>query len=84
MEIDGGFNWYAGFGGGLGSWSYDSNYNDNNGNFGFVAGDLGLEYDFEIPLQLSLDIRPELYFGSSSYRENNFGPDVALGIRFQF
>jgi hypothetical protein len=30
-NIDGGFNWYAGVGGGLGSYSYDNNgtsYND--------------------------------------------------------
>ena len=44
---------------------------------------LGIEYNFDIPLMLSLDIRPELYFGDK-FREDNFGPDIALGIRYQF
>jgi hypothetical protein len=83
-NIEGGFNWYAGVGGGLGSWSYDKNNSNDKGTFAFVAGDLGIEYDFDVPLQLSLDIRPELYFNSDTFRENNFGPDIALGIRYRF
>lgn len=86
--IDNGFNWYAGVGGGLGSWSYKYNNNsiniDDSGTFVYVAGDIGIEYGFEeVPILLSLDFRPELYF-SDSYRSDNFGPDIALGIRFQF
>ena len=84
-KIDGGLNWYAGIGGGLGSWRYDNNHGvTDNGTFAFLAGDLGLEYNFDFPLQLSLDIRPELYFGSDSYVENHFGPDLALGVRYRF
>ncbi len=84
-NLDGGLNWYAGVGGGVGSWRYnDNNGIDDNGTFAFVAGDLGIEYNFDFPLQLSLDIRPELYFTSDSYVEDNFGPDVALGIRYTF
>jgi hypothetical protein len=83
-NIDGGFNWYAGVGGGLGSWSYDYKDNKNSGTFLFAAGDLGIEYNFDVPLQLSLDIRPELYFNSDDYRDENFGPDIALGIRYKF
>lgn len=82
-NIDGGFNWYAGVGGGLGNWN--NKKFDDNGTFVFVAGDLGIEYGFdEVPILLSLDIRPELYFNSDNYRTNNFGPDIALGIRYQF
>lgn len=82
-NIDGGFNWYAGVGGGLGNWNNKTI--DDNGTFAFVAGDLGIEYGFdEVPIQLSLDIRPELYFNSDDFRNDNFGPDIALGIRFQF
>lgn len=84
-EIDNGFNWYAGVGAGFGSWNY--NYNDpkNNGSFLFAAGDIGIEYTFkEVPIQLSIDLRPELYFNSNDYREDNFGPDLALGIRYKF
>lgn len=83
-NIEGGFNWYAGVGGGFGSWRYEKNSISNNGTFLFAAGDLGVEYNFDIPLQLSLDIRPELYFNSDSYRDNNFGPDIALAIRYKF
>jgi hypothetical protein len=87
-NIDGGFNWYAGVGAGLGSWSYDGPGNaDNDGVFILAAGDLGIEYNFDIPLQLSLDIRPEFYLnnsGDNKFREDNFGPDIALGIRYRF
>jgi hypothetical protein len=84
-NIDGGFNWYAGVGGGLGSWSIDNNVVNDSGTFAFVAGDLGIEYNFdEVPIQLSLDIRPELYFNSDDFRNDNFGPDIALGIRYRF
>ena len=88
-QIDKGFNWYAGFGGGVGSWSYDydeggNNYTDN-GTILLAAGDIGIEYNFsEVPFQLSLDFRPEFYFDSDNYREDNFGPDIALGIRYRF
>ncbi len=82
-SIDSGFNWYAGVGGGLGNW--DNKNVDSNGTFLFAAGDIGIEYGFEeVPLLLSLDFRPELYFNSGDYRNDNFGPDIALGIRFQF
>ena len=88
-NIDGGFNWYAGVGGGVGSWSYDRRIGgeqvEDSGAFVFVAGDLGIEYNFkEAPIQLLLEIRPELYFYSYDYREDNFGPDLALGIRYRW
>lgn len=88
-NIEGGFNWYAGVGGGIGTWSYDfdgpgPDYgHDDDGTFLFVAGDLGIEYNFDIPLRLSLDFRPELYF-NDDYGGDNFGPDIALGVRFKF
>lgn len=88
-NIDGGFNWYAGVGGGVGSYSYDYKIGNDkfkdSGAIVFVAGDLGIEYNFkEVPIQLSLDIRPELYFNSDNYRSDNFAPDLALGIRYRF
>jgi opacity protein-like surface antigen len=92
-NIDGGFNWYAGVGGGLGTWKFNKNPGpgwdgDDSGTFAFVAGDIGIEYQFDIPLQLSLDLRPELYFGDDrndfDNDYNNFGPDLALGIRYTF
>lgn len=84
-NIDGGFNWYAGAGAGIGSWSYDYKDVKESGSYFLAAGDIGIEYNFDFPLQLSLDFRPELYFGGdyAEYR-NDFGPDIALGIRYRW
>ena len=78
MPIDGGFNWYVGAGGGVGS--FDAG--DNSGAFALVAGDLGIEYNFDIPLMISLDMRPELGFNDSY--SDDLDLDIALGLRYQF
>ena len=79
--LEQGFNWYAGVGGGLGAYS-NSNINGSSGTFIFAAGDIGIEYNFDCPLQASLDLRPEI--GGNGYFENSFGTDIALGIRYKF
>lgn len=81
-NIDGGFNWYAGVGGGLASWSLDKKYGDASGTAIFAAGDIGIEYNFDVPIQLSLDFRPEWYF-DDEFRDD-IGTDIALGIRYRF
>ncbi|MDG3582080.1 hypothetical protein [Galbibacter pacificus] len=86
FPIEGDFNWYVGAGGGLGGYDHDDDYIDGNdyddsGMFGFLAGDVGVEYNFNIPLLLSLDFRPELGFGDF---DDDFDFDIALGIRYQF
>ncbi|WP_296385601.1 hypothetical protein [Winogradskyella sp.] len=82
-ELDGDFNWYAGAGGGFGSYSFDNVPNgfDDSETFAFVAGDVGIEYSFDIPLLLSLDFRPEIGFGDFN---DDLDFDIALGIRYQF
>lgn len=89
-NIEGGFNWYAGVGGGLGTWDHDHDHDfpgdddhNDSGTYFVVAGDIGIEYNFDIPLSLSLDFRPELYFADDDFGDD-FGPDIALGIRFRF
>ena len=82
MNIDGGFNWYVGVGGGLGTYGYDYNNDHYNNTFAFAAGDIGIEYNFDFPLLLSLDFRPE--FGGGGYYKNNYGSDIALGLKFKF
>lgn len=82
-NIDGGLNWYAGVGGGLGTWNYSNGPFDDSGAFVFVAGQVGIEYNFDFPLQVSLDFRPELYLNNNDYRES-FGPDIAIGARYKF
>ncbi len=84
-NLDGGFNWYYGFGGGIGSVQFEQVDNDeNDGFFVFGAGNLGIEYDFDIPLLLSLDFRPELGILGYDGFDDNFDFDIALGIRYQF
>jgi opacity protein-like surface antigen len=88
MPIENRFNWYVGLGGGLGSYNFNDN-DFNNGNdvrdtFVFIAGDIGIEYNFNIPLLISLDFRPELGFGDSNYNNDGLDFDIALGLRYQF
>lgn len=78
MPIENRFNWFVGVGAGLGS--FDSGQND--GTFALVAGDIGIEYNFDFPLILSLDVRPELGFNDSY--SDDLDLDIALGIRYQF
>ena len=83
-ELAPGFNWYAGVGGGLYSWSYKSNWKKDNDNYvGLgVLGNIGIEYNFDFPLQLSLDLRPGFHFFDGG---NDFGfGGVALGVRYKF
>lgn len=82
-ELDGNFNWYAGVGGGFASFSIDNvpQGADDGETALFVAGDIGIEYNFDIPLLLSLDFRPEIGFGDLN---DDLDFDIALGIRYQF
>lgn len=82
--LDGGFNWYVGAGGGIGSFSINTPGADITDTFIFAAGDIGIEYDFEIPLLISLDFRPEIGFGDDAYNNNDLDFDIALSIRYQF
>jgi hypothetical protein len=84
-QIENRFNWYVGVGGGGGSWDNNDTNNQNyeDGAFFVVAGDIGIEYNFDIPLLISLDFRPELYFGNN-YRNDNYGSDIGLSLRYQF
>lgn len=91
FPIDGNFNWYYGAGGGLGSVDFTTRfdgqqqpYTPNGGLFVFAAGNIGVEYDFDIPLLLSLDFRPEIGLAGYKNFSNNFDFDIALGIRYQF
>ena len=45
--LEQGFNWYAGVGAGLGTYS-NSNINNGSGTFVFAAGDVGIEYNFDL------------------------------------
>jgi len=78
--LDGDFNWYVGAGGGFGSYNFDNEIIDNSA-FGLIAGNIGIEYIFDIPLLLSLDFRPEIVFGNYT---DDLVFDIGLGIRYLF
>lgn len=84
--IDGGFNWYYGVGGGVGSVDFPNipGTDDDGGLFIFAAGDIGVEYNFDIPLLLSLDFRPEIGVLGYDGFNDNFDFDIGLGVRYQF
>jgi len=79
--LDGNFNWYAGAGGGIAAFDGKNRLMGNDETAIFVAGDVGIEYNFEIPLLLSLDFRPTLGFGDFT---DDLDFDIALSIRYQF
>ena len=84
-QIDNGLNWYAGAGAGIISWSNSNNIPKDSGVLFNAAGTIGLEYSFkDTPIQISLDLRPELYFATGGYRNSNFGNQLALGVRYKF
>ena len=75
-----GFNWYVGPGASASFWSYK----DANVKSAFalgVVGQIGIEYNFDIPLQLSLDYRPIFYVLPST---GGGWSDICLGVRYKF
>lgn len=83
-NIDGGFNWYAGIGGALGTWRIgDRDDRDDSGAIVAITPQLGIEYNLNIPLQVFVDFRPD--FNLTDYRRTNtFSPQVGIGARFKF
>ncbi len=83
FNLDKGFNWYVGPGGGIGIVDFDNDLpgGDSSDSYFFIAGDIGIEYDFDIPLLISLDLRPEIGFGDFN---DDLDLDIGLGVRYQF
>ncbi len=79
FNIDGGFNWYVGPGASLKF--YNDNSDDGSGVGLGIGGQIGIEYNFDFPLQLSLDARP---MWDVLYSGGGFHDWVALGIRYKF
>ncbi len=79
-----GFNWYAGVGAGIGSYNFarnsDFRYQNTVLNVG-ILGQIGMEYNFDIPLQLSLDWRPGFFLLNSSYPSFD---GICLAARYRF
>ncbi len=75
-----GFNWYAGIGGQLGVYS-----NSSKSYFPLaLLGQIGLEYNFKIPITLSLDYRPAFQLTGVYAGQNAFiGDGICLGVRYR-
>ena len=85
FSIDGPFNWYYGFGGGLGDVTFEPGYTDDDGGlFVFAAGNIGVECNLNMPVLISLDLRPEIGVLGYDGFSDRFDFDIALGIRYQF
>ena len=75
------WHWYMGVGGGLAAWGFDK---DTWWSVGAV-GQVGIEYDFWFPLQLSLDWRPQFGYNSSLDNFDTWGlAGISLGVRYRF
>ena len=70
-------NFYAGPGAYIAMWPAGEEFYLSGG----LAGQVGLEYNFDFPLQLSIDWRPWFNFVDGFYGHYN---GVALGIRYAF
>lgn len=66
------FNWYAGFGGGIVS---------KGGTGIYAAGVVGIEYNFNAPVLLSIDYRPEVGVAGGL---DGIDSNISLSVRYQF
>ncbi|NIJ43759.1 hypothetical protein FHR24_000198 [Wenyingzhuangia heitensis] len=76
-----GFNWFYGAGAALGTVQVDFMGQKDSETFVNAAGNVGIEYNFEFPLQLSLDTRPEIGIING---DSDLSLEVALGVRYKF
>ena len=66
------FNWYAGIGGGIASVNKIGIYG---------AGVIGIEYNFNAPIIVALDYRPEVGFTGNI---NGLVSNMGIAVRYQF
>lgn len=76
LASEGNFNFYAGPGVQLGATTGE----EGTFNIG-ICGQLGMEYNFNLPIQLSLDWKPGFNFLGGGYFA---WQSIALGVRYRF
>ncbi len=85
--LEGNFNWYAGAGGSLYSYKTKEKRVENitiesqSGTYIGGSGAVGIEYNFDFPLLISLDVRPEFIFGDYN---NGLNFDLGIAARYRF
>ena len=76
-----GLNWYAGLGPQVGLWD---KLDHSGKHFALgVAGQVGIEYNFNAPIQVSLDYRPGWMIIPTGHNYMSWFA-VALGLRYRF
>lgn len=74
------WGFYAGPGASVAVWD---NGKDENVVYAGILGNVGLEYMFDIPLQLSVSLRPRIMFGDGKVRDNGL-LTLGIGVRYLF
>lgn len=76
--------WYPGFGVGIGIWD-DGYIGNGNGGVGVSAiGEFGIEYQFDFPMSIGVDIRPSIGFGNYIGDGIGFYIGSGLNVRYRF
>ena len=76
------WGFYAGPGASVAVWDGGPD-TDANIVYAGLVGNMGLEYIFDFPLQLSLSLRPRLMLGDGKIRENGL-LSLGVGVRYVF
>ena len=75
--VGAGFNWYAGFGASVGHYSYSYLNYKYSGFPVSILGQVGIEYNLNIPLRISLDYRP-------AFQVTNGSPLLAMALHWDY
>ena len=74
------WGFYAGPGASVAVWNTPT---EENVVYAGLVGNVGLEYIFDFPLQLSMSLRPRLMLGDGRIRENGL-LSLGIGVRYVF
>ncbi len=78
--VEGQWGFYLGPGASVAVWD---NGKDENVVYAGLLGNVGLEYIFDFPLQMSISLRPRLMLGDGKIRQNGL-LTLGLGFRYMF
>lgn len=79
FSFENGLGWYVGPGASFGFYYYELAIEDYDKFYMAINGQVGLEYNFQFPIQLSIDYRPGISLNGGDWI-NNYG----IGVRWRF
>lgn len=77
-----GFSWFYGPGASMTFWSTTNDFESDSGFDISIIGQVGIEYNFDFPLQLTLDLEPAIAIINTSGDAFDLG--LGLGVRYRF